>query len=154
AEAEAQLALLVEDENLAQSDFYSYRYFASEGFLPGYSFPRLPLAAFIPGRRQSQQGKKRSRDEFISRPRFLAIAEFGPRAIVYHEGARYVIHKVILPLRDEDGVGDGSLRTGRAKQCGECGYLHPVAGGEGPDVCERCNALLPTPLTQLFRMQN
>ena len=32
-----------------QSDFYSYRYLASEGFLPGYSFPRLPLAAYIPG---------------------------------------------------------------------------------------------------------
>ena len=31
------------------SDFYSYRYFASEGFLPGYNFPRLPLSAFIPG---------------------------------------------------------------------------------------------------------
>jgi len=32
-------------------DFYSYRYLASEGFLPGYSFPRLPLAAYIPARR-------------------------------------------------------------------------------------------------------
>ncbi|MEK8170890.1 hypothetical protein NKH77_19030 [Streptomyces sp. M19] len=29
------------------SDFFPYRYFASEGFLPGYSFPRLPLAAYI-----------------------------------------------------------------------------------------------------------
>ena len=37
-EAEAQLKLLTEAEDLAQSDFYSYRYFASEGFLPGYSF--------------------------------------------------------------------------------------------------------------------
>ena len=36
------------DEREMQSDFYSYRYFASEGFLPGYSFPRLPLSAFIP----------------------------------------------------------------------------------------------------------
>ena len=34
-----------------QSDFYSYRYMASEGFLPGYNFPRLPLSAYIPGRR-------------------------------------------------------------------------------------------------------
>lgn len=31
---------------MGQTDFYSYCYFASEGFLPGYSFPRLPLAAF------------------------------------------------------------------------------------------------------------
>src|SRR5207245_6360008 len=71
-EAETQLKLLTEDEAAAlQSDFYSYRYFASEGFLPGYNFPRLPLAAFIPGRRQKS-------DEFVSRPRFLAISEFGP----------------------------------------------------------------------------
>jgi len=52
AEAEAQLQLLLaESDRLMQSDFYSYRYFASEGFLPGYNFPRLPLSAFIPGSR-------------------------------------------------------------------------------------------------------
>lgn len=45
-EAESQLELLTEAENLTQSDFYSYRYFASEGFLPDYSFPRLPLLAY------------------------------------------------------------------------------------------------------------
>ena len=45
-----QLVLLRnEDSANGHSDFYSYRYFASEGFLPGYSFPRLPLAAYIPG---------------------------------------------------------------------------------------------------------
>ncbi len=73
AEAESQLTLLTDIESLEQSDFYSYRYFASEGFLPGYNFPRLPLSAYIPGRRNKQ------RDEYLSRPRFLAISEFGPR---------------------------------------------------------------------------
>jgi len=48
AEAESQLKLLTDVEHLEQSDFYSYRYFASEGFLPGYNFPRLPLSAYIP----------------------------------------------------------------------------------------------------------
>src|SRR5690606_5169173 len=42
-EAESQLRLLTEIEDFRQSDFYSYRYFATEGFLPGYSFPRLPI---------------------------------------------------------------------------------------------------------------
>ena len=79
-EAESQLDLLIEANNLAQADFYSYRYFAGEGFLPGYSFPRLPLSAYIPAR-----GARQSRDEFVSRPRFLAITEFGPRSILYHE---------------------------------------------------------------------
>ena len=97
-EAEAQIDLLTEQRNVVQSDFYSYRYFASEGFLPGYNFPRLPLSAFIPAR-QTIQG----RDEFLSRPRFLAISEFGPRSIIYHEGSRYIVNKVILPVADGDG---------------------------------------------------
>src|SRR4051812_8502876 len=126
-EAEQQLRLLTETEDYAQSDFYSYRYFASEGFLPGYNFPRLPLSAFIPARRTKQ------REEYLSRPRFLAISEFGPRAVVYHEGSRYEINRVILPM-PEDGV-----LTSRAKQCEECGYVHPPHD----DKCQHCGALLP-----------
>lgn len=142
-EAEEQLALLTQVANVVQSDFYSYRYFASEGFLPGYNFPRLPLSAYIPARRGRQH------DEFLSRPRFLAISEFGPRAIVYHEGSRYIINKVILP------VGDDDVLTRRAKRCEACGYLHPLVDGtEGFDLCERCGAELGMPYTELFRLQN
>lgn len=141
-EAESQLKLLTEAENIAQSDFYSYRYFASEGFLPGYSFPRLPISAYIPGRRI------RERDEFLSRPRFLAISEFGPRSIIYHEGSRYIISQVILP------VGEEGPLTSQAKQCQHCGYLHPIREGEGPDLCERCETPLDPPLRKLLRMQN
>jgi ATP-dependent helicase YprA (DUF1998 family)/very-short-patch-repair endonuclease len=144
-EAESQIELLTDTQNLVQSDFYSYRYFASEGFLPGYSFPRLPLSAFIPGRRI--HGDK---DEFLSRPRFLAISEFGPRSIIYHEGSRYVINKVNIPVA-ENGE---SLGTSRAKQCPICGYFHFITSGDGPDRCERCNAMLEPPLGALFRLQN
>lgn len=143
--AESQIKLLTEIENVSQSDFYSYRYFASEGFLPGYNFPRLPVSAFIPARRGKQ------RDEFVSRPRFLAISEFGPRAVIYHEGSRYVINKVILPVGDS---GEEGVLTGRAKLCDGCGYLHPVRSGEGVDLCERCRRPLNAPLSSLFRMQN
>ncbi|MDZ7721635.1 MAG: Zn-binding domain-containing protein [candidate division KSB1 bacterium] len=141
-EAEAQLKLLTEVGNVVQSDFYSYRYFASEGFLPGYNFPRLPLSAYIPGRRTKQK------DEFLSRPRFLAISEFGPRSFIYHEGSQYVIHKVILPVHDE------TLNTGTAKICCECGYLHPVSDGVGVDLCELCGSPLDNPMNRLFRLQN
>ncbi|HEX4680479.1 MAG TPA: DEAD/DEAH box helicase [Gaiellaceae bacterium] len=148
-EARAQLELLRGDDQQRplQSDFYSYRYFASEGFLPGYSFPRLPLSAFIPARR----GRK-GRDEYVQRPRFLAISEFGPRSIVYHEGARYVINRVFLPAdRDEEN----RLPTSVVKQCSSCGYLHPVDPDEpGLDMCESCGAPLEPPLTRLFRLQN
>jgi ATP-dependent helicase YprA (DUF1998 family) len=144
-ESEAQLKLLCESDNMMQSDFYSYRYFASEGFLPGYSFPRLPLSAFIPGRRQVRE---KSGEEFLSRPRFLAISEFGPRAIVYHEGSRYEINKVILP------VGDGPI-LGHMKRCEACGYLHAAPEGQqGPDVCEHCGLSLGMARENMFRLQN
>ncbi|WP_291409558.1 DEAD/DEAH box helicase [Actinophytocola sp.] len=79
-EAENQLRLLrLDDSEEYQTDFYSYRYLAAEGFLPGYSFPRLPLRAYVPGRRGIGGDA-----EFIQRPRFIAISEFGPGALVYH----------------------------------------------------------------------
>ena len=141
-EAEAQLELLIESQKVMQSDFYSYRYFASEGFLPGYNFPRLPLSAFIPGKRNKQ-------DSFLSRSRFLAISEFGPRNIIYHEGSRYVINRVIMP------VGDDDVKTATAKLCPQCGYLHDIWGDTaGADLCEYCDAQLEVPLRQLFRIQN
>jgi superfamily II DNA/RNA helicase/very-short-patch-repair endonuclease len=144
-EAEAQMDLLTSDStDRFQSDFYPYRYLASEGFLPGYSFPRLPLSAFVPGRRD--------RHEYLSRPRFLAISEFGPGALVYHEGSRYQIERVIIPAGDYDE--EGGLPLAAVKQCGACGYLHPGDATNGPDVCERCGTRLGPPLTGLFRMHN
>lgn len=148
-EAEAQMELLTATEGrMMQSDFYSYRYFASEGFLPGYSFPRLPLSAFIPGRR----GFK-GRDEYLSRPRFLAISEFGPRAFIYHEGSRYQTEKVILSVEEGEGP-DASIITRSAKQCARCGYLHPMREEPGPDLCENCKQELPGAMRNLFRLRN
>jgi ATP-dependent helicase YprA (DUF1998 family) len=144
-EAESQIDLLLDTSNVRQSDFYSYRYFASEGYLPGYNFPRLPLSAFIPARK-----KQDGRDEFLSRPRFLAISEFGPRSIIYHEGARYVVNKVILPATDEDG----NLPLRNIKQCERCSYLHPVNDGVGDDLCNQCGAALPLSRPSLFRLEN
>ena len=154
AEAESQLELLTGENQtgLYQSDFYSYRYFASEGFLPGYNFPRLPLSAYIPGRRT-----RADRDEFLSRPRFLAISEFGPRSIIYHEGSRYVIHQVILPVPDEGAAAAGQtgLPLAGAKLCPACGYLHPIASSDpGPNTCEHCGVQLAFAVSNLFRMQN
>ncbi len=149
-EAESQAELLrSETTRQSQSDFYSYRYFASEGFLPGYSFPRLPLSAFIPARR----GVK-SDDEFLSRPRFLAISEFGPRNFVYHEGSRYQINRVILPVGDLGDSDAERVLTRTAKVCPQCGYLHPITGGALIDVCDSCGSGLGVSLQSLFRLQN
>lgn len=144
SEAEAQLNLLLDFELDQHSDFYSYRYFASEGFLPGYNFPRLPLSAYLPGRR-----RQRGADEFLSRPRFLAISEFGPRSYIYHEGSRYIINNVILPI----DVDEASL-TRRACRCEKCGYIHPLGDEPAPDLCEHCHTALPMSMENLFRMEN
>ncbi len=145
-EAELQRDLLLnEDRNSSrQSDFYSYRYFASEGFLPGYNFPRLPLSAFIPGRAGSRD------QEYLNRPRFLAISEFGPKSLVYHEGQRYQVDRVLLPPSDSET----RLVLSEAKQCHACGYLHPISGASNPDRCEYCNAELATPIQHLLKLTN
>ena len=71
------------------SEFYIFRYLASEGFLPGYNFTRLPVRAFL-GYKHNQQG------EYVSRPRFLALTEFGPNNLIYHDGSKYGISRIAL----------------------------------------------------------
>ncbi|MEP7161075.1 MAG: DEAD/DEAH box helicase [Dermatophilaceae bacterium] len=145
-EARHQLALLANDVNeRGMSDFYSYRYFASEGFLPGYSFPRLPLAAYIPGTRGGYRGND---GDYLQRPRFLAIREFGPGALIYHEGARYEVHRVQLPQTSET---TGVVQTDEARRCESCGYHHPVAAGT--DVCDNCGQRLGAKTYGLLRLQ-
>jgi ATP-dependent helicase YprA (DUF1998 family)/very-short-patch-repair endonuclease len=144
-EAYSQLSILLDKNNETFNDYYSYRYFATEGFLPGYNFPRLPLTAYIQG--------ERGKNQYLSRPRFLAISEFGPRAVIYHECVTYIINKVTLPLREE---GE-NLITQSAKICKKCGYLHPPdeSGKHAhQNNCDRCHAELGTELTDLLRLQN
>ncbi|NBW83299.1 DUF1998 domain-containing protein, partial [bacterium] len=144
-EAHRQQQLLTDTHNLVQNDFYTYRYLASEGFLPGYNFPRLPLSAYIPGRRGTGQD-----EEYLSRPRFLAISEFGPQALIYHDGAKYQIKRVILPHREDTG----ELTYKSAKICEACGFAHPQDGANGADTCQLCGHALGTPITILFKMEN
>jgi superfamily II DNA/RNA helicase len=143
-DARNQLVLLRnEDSENGQTDFYSYRYFASEGFLPGYSFPRLPLAAYIPGGRATRGQRD---GDYLQRPRFLAIREFGPGALIYHEGARYEVVRVQLPRNAEAGT-----ETEEARRCEGCGYHHPV--GVGTDVCDACGQRLGHRTYGLLKLQ-
>lgn len=123
-EAERQINLLSNFETTREeSDFYPYRYLASEGFLPGYNFPRLPIRAFI----------RRGDGEFVARPRFLALTEFGPQNIIYHEGTKYQADALFAP--------PGGLEQQRtlAKVCNTCGYF---LSNPNDDVCEHCGTLL------------
>ncbi|QSR89204.1 DEAD/DEAH box helicase [Methylacidiphilum caldifontis] len=119
-EAFMQNSLLLDAKATMNSDFYTYRYLASEGFLPGYNFPRLPLLAFIPGRKG-----KVARETFLSRPRFIGLSEFGPRSIIYHEGSTYRVKRAILTISDESSVTTSSWLTLKtARLCPNCGYGH------------------------------
>lgn len=117
----------------SDADFYPYRYLASEGFLPGYNFPRLPVRAFL--RDQGGEG------EYLARPRFLALTEFGPRTIIYHEGKQYRVVRSALP------TGNPQQRFVRAKVCLVCGYFHNVDKNQ-LDLCTNCGTRLDSDTSQ------
>jgi hypothetical protein len=107
---ERQIALL-KNESKQQygnnSEFYIYRYLASEGFLPGYNFTRLPVRAFV-GYKHQEQG------EYISRSRFMALKEFGPQNTIYHNGNKYQIARMML--------SEGEVKTHSIKISKTTGY--------------------------------
>ncbi|MBT2788022.1 MULTISPECIES: DEAD/DEAH box helicase [unclassified Halomonas] len=145
-DAARQFAVLLKTGNTQGSDFYTYRYLASQGFLPGYNFPRLPLMAWIPAR--SGQGASGKDDEgsMVSRPRFLALSEFGPRSLIYHQGRMYRVIRAKLNVGSTDHVsGSSQLSTIASRICSQCGYGHLGEPDEGEplvDRCENCDALL------------
>ncbi|MGH8723023.1 MAG: hypothetical protein ACREU4_13615, partial [Burkholderiales bacterium] len=97
-----EIELLLNRRAGTDAEFYPYRYLAGEGFIPGYNFPRLPLRALVSASDQAHA---------IERPRFLGLAEFGPRNILYHEGRKYRIGRCIVPASGIEG------RITRAKLC-------------------------------------
>lgn len=74
--------------NREESEFYPYRYLASEGFLPGYNFTKLPLRAMLQYRDDNT--------EYISRPKSFAITEFSPQNIIYNNGSKFRVSRMIL----------------------------------------------------------
>jgi len=136
-----QRQLLLKAGSAYNSDFYTYRYLASQGFLPGYNFPRLPLMAWIPGRGGSDTGKA-TEGNMVSRPRFLALSEFGPRSLIYHEGRTYRVNRAKLNVGAADHVtADTTLATISARVCSLCGHGH-MGDESSPDpvsnVCDNC----------------
>jgi hypothetical protein len=146
SDAARQYAVLLKSNNTQNSDFYTYRYLASQGFLPGYNFPRLPLMAWIPARGGSTPKGKDDEGSMVSRPRFLALSEFGPRSLIYHQGRMYRVVRAKLNIGSSDHIsGESRLATIASRVCSQCGYGHlGEPGGTEPAVnrCEGCDALL------------
>lgn len=88
-----QRELLMNDGSNSQTEFYIFRYLAAEGFLPGYNFTRLPVRTFV---------GSRDKGEYISRPRFIALKEFGPNNLIYHMGNKFRVNRMMLGESDNN----------------------------------------------------
>lgn len=77
------------DKSNEENEYYPYRYLASEGFLPGYNFTKLPRRAML-------QYKNSDKVEFVSRPKSLALREFGPQNLIYNNGSKFRINRMML----------------------------------------------------------
>ena len=121
-EARRQLNLLLQvGVAREEGDFYPYRYLASEGFLPGYNFPALPVRAWVP---RGDEG------DFIARPRFLAIREFAPQNFLYHEGRQWESVAFQAP------PGGLDERKSNKRLCRTCGaFADPQL-----DLCPVCKS--------------
>mgnify|MGYP003812592195 CR=1 FL=1 len=93
ANRQIELICNINSRHSQLSEFYPYRYLASEGFLPGYNFTRLPIRVFIPN---SSTG-----GEYISRPKHIALREFGPLNIIYYNGQKYKVKQLIAQNIEE-----------------------------------------------------
>ncbi len=142
-----QLELLQQgDQSRTASDFYTYRYLATEGFLPGYNFPRLPLMAFVP------KADARGRQTYLQRPRFLALSEFGPRSLVYHEGRAFRVVRAMLSLGHRGTASDARLPTDIVRICTSCGAGH----FDEASVCHACRQPLGGAeiVNNVYRIEN
>ncbi len=88
-------------------DFFPYRYFAAEGFLPGYNFPRLPVRALVLA----------NESNYLSRPRAIAIRELAPGNIIYYEGSKFQVFRHAIVRGAETPYQKFTL-------CHACGYFH------------------------------
>lgn len=111
----------------SNSEFYPYRYLASEGFFPGYNFTRLPIRAYV--------AEGQDDGEFISRPRFLAMREFGPGNVIYHNSKKYKISQLI--------INDAESKIEKMKVSNASGYAL-VNEEYDKEVCPFTNVSLKT----------
>ncbi|TGH24100.1 MAG: DUF1998 domain-containing protein, partial [Aphanocapsa feldmannii 277cI] len=132
-----QKLLLADKAGNSNNDFSTYRYLASQGFMPGYNFPRLPLMAYVPGTREQVGG-----GTYITRPRFVGVSEFGPHSLIYHEGNTYKVKGALMALQENVvATGSATLATQDALVCGACGHGHLGPAAES-ELCCHCGTAL------------
>ena len=137
-EAHKQLLLLTGKTEIVKDinkDFYLYRYLANQGFLPGYSFPAMPLLAWL----TPYYGK--NSPEVLSRARFIGLSEFGPRNVIYHNGEIYQIDSIKL---NAESFGVNRLQTQNARYCPNCGFMTFDDSDTLVQTCPQCGTSMNT----------
>lgn len=114
------------------SEFYPYRYLASEGFLPGYNFTRLPLRTYI---------DVGDHGEYISRSRFIALKEFGPQNRIYHSGSKYEVNQLV--------INEGEDNLIKVKVSKDSGYLL-IGSDFNNELCPFSKSKLDQGKSQVF----
>ena len=124
AQAESQIRLLTEAEGVYEGDFYSYRYFATEGFLT-----RLQLSPAANLRLRAREDAK-SRGATSSYPgrASLQFRSSDPGRLIYHEGARYRVYKVNLDFSSNSLEDTHQLTTETMKRCQRMRLCPPRSG--------------------------
>ncbi len=129
------------------SDFYLFRYLASQGFLPGYSFAAQPLLAWIPspegGSVRGRHKWNAQRGDWLSRARFLGINEFGPNNLIYHNGRVYKCVRLKLSAGvgrqgERQGTRSGMLSTAEILVCPQCGHFVELRQEGAINACPHC----------------
>ncbi len=152
AEAEAQLALLTERRlGQYQSDFYSYRYFASEGSCPATTSPACrcrpssrPGATQVSGATSSCPG-----------PASWPSASSGRAASSTTRAPATCINRVILPVGDTEDGDDQLVLTSRPSSARPAATCTRSTAADGLDLCDGAATASSTrPIANLFRMQN
>ena len=137
-EAYKQLLLLTGKTEIVKDinkDFYLYRYLANQGFLPGYSFPAMPLLAWL------TPPNDYNSPEVLSRARFIGLSEFGPRNVIYHNGEIYQVNRIKL---NAESFGADQLQTQNARYCPTCGFMTFADSGTLVQTCPQCGTSMNT----------
>ncbi len=134
-------------------DLYTYRYLASQGFIPGYNFPRLPLIAWME-QEQHEVGGGNATSRILSRPRFLALQEFGPNSLIYHRGRIYKVDS--LKISPQKGQISAALPTQQLQLCEDCAHCCVQDSGSlSHNICENCQSTrLASTINGLYQIES
>ena len=105
-----------------ESDFYSYRYLATRGFLPNYGFPGSNMFLSFS-----------DKENDVARDKVIALSEFAPGNTVYYSGSKYVVSYARPKTIGQKPVREYLL------VCPNCSAVLRGETAKTAPACPRCN---------------